>query len=156
MLICFTIQHQLQNTREKKRCVKNYSASTIFYGVHPTCTLVPQPIHQKAKHNVFKLLNARNLLFKQCKKINILQLHVSPVAFPISHWLLSLFIYPWFLASATMLMRSTLFWDITWHHVVIVYQCFGTMYRLVGLLTLEDGTDTLSQNIGKQLPHDPT
>jgi hypothetical protein len=25
---------------------------------------------------------------------------------------------------------------------------------LLGLLTLEDGTDTLSRNVGKQLPHD--
>jgi hypothetical protein len=25
---------------------------------------------------------------------------------------------------------------------------------VLGLLTLEDGTDTLSRNVGKQLPHD--
>jgi hypothetical protein len=33
--------------------------------------------------------------------------------------------------------------------VVIVYRRF-----LLGLLTREDGTDTLSRNVGKQLPHD--
>jgi hypothetical protein len=26
--------------------------------------------------------------------------------------------------------------------------------RVLGLLTREDGTDTLSRNVGKQLPHD--
>jgi hypothetical protein len=36
---------------------------------------------------------------------------------------------PWFQASATMLMRSALFCDITRHRVVIVYRHFGTTYR---------------------------
>jgi hypothetical protein len=45
-----------------------------------------------------------------------------------------------FKASAVMLMTSALFWDVTW--------------RLLGLLALEDGTDTLSRNVGKQLPQD--
>ena len=31
---------------------------------------------------------------------------------------------------------------------------FWGLIRLLGLLTLEYGTDTLSRNIGKQLPHD--
>jgi hypothetical protein len=44
-----------------------------------------------------------------------------------------------------MLVRCALFWVITRRLVVIVY---------FGLLTLEDGTDTLSRNVGKQLPHD--
>jgi hypothetical protein len=39
-----------------------------------------------------------------------------------------------------MLMKSALFWDITRRRVVTVYR------RL--------GTDTLSRNVGKQLPHD--
>jgi hypothetical protein len=54
-----------------------------------------------------------------------------------------------------MLMRSALFWDITWRRMVIVYRRFRTTYRshLHGskLLIREDGTDTLSRNIGKQL-----
>jgi hypothetical protein len=41
-------------------------------------------------------------------------------------------------------MRSAFFWDITRRRVVI----------LLGLVTLEDGTDTLCRNVGKQLPHD--
>jgi hypothetical protein len=62
-----------------------------------------------------------------------------------------------FQASAAMLPRSRLFWDITWRSVVIVYRRLGTTYRshLHGsrVLTSEDGTDTLSRNAGKQLPH---
>jgi hypothetical protein len=40
--------------------------------------------------------------------------------------------------------RSALLWDITRRRVVIVYRAF-----LHGLLNSEDGTDTLSWNIGK-------
>jgi hypothetical protein len=36
---------------------------------------------------------------------------------------------------------SALFWD-------------NTRRRVVGLLTREDGTDMLSRNVGKELPHD--
>jgi hypothetical protein len=67
---------------------------------------------------------------------------------------------PLFKASAAMLMRSALFWDITRRRVVIVYRRFGTTYRshLQGsgspILILENGTDTLSRNVGKQLPRD--
>jgi hypothetical protein len=82
-----TIQNQLQNIR-KIRCVKNYTLSLQFLiGFTQHALLAPQPIHQKAKQNVFKFLNARNLLLTQCKKFNVLQQHVSPVAFPMSHWL---------------------------------------------------------------------
>jgi hypothetical protein len=35
----------------------------------------------------------------------------------------------WFQASASMLMRSTLFWDITQRRAVILYRRFGTKYR---------------------------
>jgi hypothetical protein len=54
------------------------------------------------------------------------------------------------------LLRSALFWDIMRRRVVIVYRRFGTRVRVgkLGLLTREDGTDTLSGNVGKQLPHD--
>ena len=40
--------------------------------------------------------------------------------------------------------RPALLWGITRRRVVIVY--------LLGLLTREDGTVTLSRNVGKQLP----
>jgi hypothetical protein len=65
---------------------------------------------------------------------------------------------PLFQASAAMLMTSV-FWVITRRRVVIVYRRFGTTYRShlqgskfrVGILTLEDGTDTLSRNVGRNL-----
>ena len=54
-----------ENNVRKELC----SVSTIFDGFKPTCTLAPQPIYQKAKQNVFKFLDAKNLLLlKQCKK----------------------------------------------------------------------------------------
>jgi hypothetical protein len=52
----------------------------------------------------------------------------------------------WFQASAAILMRSALFWDIRQCRVVTVYRRFGTTYRShlhgsrVGLLTHEDFT----------------
>jgi hypothetical protein len=46
--------------------------------------------------------------------------------------------YAWFQASAAMLMRSALFWNITQRRVVILYRRFGT--------------DRLSRNIGTELP----
>jgi hypothetical protein len=68
-------------------------------------------------------------------------------------------------------MRSALFWDITRRLVVLFTdvsgQRIGPIFtgqesekerkkasNLLGLLTREDGTDTLSQIVGKQLPHD--
>jgi hypothetical protein len=69
---------------------------------------------------------------------------------------------PWFQASAAMMMRSALFWGVTQGRVVILYRRFGTTYRsrLQGsrnsdFLTLEDGTDTLSRNVGEELPLGP-
>jgi hypothetical protein len=61
-----------------------------------------------------------------------------------------------------MFIRSALFWDITRPRTVIVYRRFGTTYQshlhwsgfisfLLGLLTREDVTDTLSRKFGKQL-----
>jgi hypothetical protein len=47
-------------------------------------------------------------------------------------------------------MRSALFWGITQHWVVILYQCFRTLYRS-HLSTLEGRTNTLSWNISKGL-----
>jgi hypothetical protein len=40
---------------------------------------------------------------------------------------------------------------MTRRHVIILYRRFGTTYRshFKELVTLEDGTDTLSQNVGK-------
>ena len=53
-------------------------------------------------------------------------------------------------------LRSALFWDITWCIVVIPYCCFGDNLSVpssrVKMLTHEDGTDRLSQSIGKELP----
>jgi hypothetical protein len=34
--------------------------------------------------------------------------------------------YPWFQASAAVLMRSALFWGVTQHRMVILYRRFGT------------------------------
>ena len=54
-----------------------------------------------------------------------------------------------------------LFWAITLQVVVIPYRCFGTTYRsylqrsrIQESLTLEDGTDRLCRNIGKEIPVD--
>jgi hypothetical protein len=56
-----------------------------------------------------------------------------------------------------MLMKSVVFWVITRRRVVIIYRRFGTTYRShphgsrfqdsfpLGILTREDGTDTLSE-----------
>ena len=70
------------------------------------------------------------------------------------------------------MVRTGFFWVITQRGVVIPYRRFGTTYRsclqrsrtpppkkeraqietsLFGFLTLEDGTDKLSQNVGKEL-----
>jgi hypothetical protein len=53
-------------------------------------------------------------------------------------------------------MRSALFWDITRRRVVMFTDVSGQGIGPIFLdfLTLEDGTDTLSRKIGKQLPHD--
>jgi hypothetical protein len=63
-----------------------------------------------------------------------------------------------------MLMRTALLWDITQRRVVILYRRFWTIYLIikgqevqeekVDFLTLEDGTDMLSRNVGKGLPLD--
>ena len=49
---------------------------------------------------------------------------------------------------------SVLFWDITQRIVAIPYRRIGTTNRchLFGSLTLEDGKDWLSRNVGKELP----
>jgi hypothetical protein len=52
----------------------------------------------------------------------------------------SQFCYVSLLQQTEVLLKSAVFWGITQRRVVIVYRRFGT--------------DTLSQNIGKQLPHD--
>jgi hypothetical protein len=67
------------------------------------------------------------------------------------------FRYPWFQASASKQMRSELFWDFRQRRMVIPYRRFGTTYQtriqaFLGVLTLEDGTDILSRNVGKKLP----
>jgi len=62
-------------------------------------------------------------------------------------------------------MRSALFWDITQRIVVIPYQRFGRNCRSNlqesrdqsrwNPLTLESGSDSLSQNVGEELPLHP-
>jgi len=53
-------------------------------------------------------------------------------------------------------MRTALFWAITQRVVEIPYRRFGTTcqshLRRSGFLTLEDFTDMLSRNVGKELP----
>jgi hypothetical protein len=49
-------------------------------------------------------------------------------------------------------MRSALFWDVTQRRVVILYRRFGPIFK--GQEVQEDGTDTLSRNVGKGLPLD--
>jgi hypothetical protein len=56
-------------------------------------------------------------------------------------------------------MRSALFWDFTQRGKVIPYRRFGTTYHPVFkdqsyYLALDDGTETLSRNVDKELPFD--
>ena len=63
---------------------------------------------------------------------------------------------------AYRVMRTALFWVIAQRVVVICYRRFGTNYRShiqetgipepKGFLTPEDGTGSLSRNVGKKLP----
>jgi hypothetical protein len=57
-----------------------------------------------------------------------------------------------------MVMTSALFWDVTRRLVVIASRCFGQrigpIFEVLRLLALEEGTDTFSRNIGKQLLQD--
>jgi len=65
--------------KENNVCKELCSVSTIFDGFQPTSTLAPQPIYQKAKQNVFKFLNTKNLLLsKQCQKKSFTVLFLSP------------------------------------------------------------------------------
>jgi hypothetical protein len=62
----------------------------------------------------------------------------------------------------TYVLRSALFWVITKRILAIPYRRFGTTFRshlqgqeiqfFFNLLTLEDGRDRLSRNVGKELP----
>jgi hypothetical protein len=69
---------------------------------------------------------------------------------------------PRFPASTAMLIRSAIFWDVTQRRVVITARTFPYITYvtacwvsfLLGLSTLEDGMDTLSRNVGKQLPNE--
>lgn len=54
-----------------------------------------------------------------------------------------------------MQMRSAFLCDLMQHRLVILYWCFGTACCSVfclDYLTLKDGTNTLSQNVGSKLP----
>jgi len=58
---------------------------------------------------------------------------VAPNIFRIMKAVLSvctrMFYRAWFQDSAAKVMRSVLFWDVTHHTVVILYQLFRTTYR---------------------------
>jgi hypothetical protein len=70
-----------------------------------------------------------------------------------------------FQASAVKYMRSVLFWETAQRIVIIPYRRFGTIHRSQlrksrnqrrkplssDFLTLEDKTDRLSRNVGKEL-----
>ena len=51
-------------------------------------------------------------------------------------------------------LSTAFFWAITQRIVVIPYRHFGSTYRspILGFLTLENGKDRLSRNVGKELP----
>jgi len=53
-------------------------------------------------------------------------------------------------------VKSVLVWDFTQCRLAVSYRRFGTTYRsnLQGssILTLENGTDKLSRNVGEKLP----
>jgi len=55
-----------------------------------------------------------------------------------------------FQAFTAKWMRSSLFFDITQRIAIIPCRRFGTTFRSY-LLTLEDGTDRLSRNVGMKL-----
>jgi hypothetical protein len=66
--------------------------------------------------------------------------------------------------DANFMLRSALFWGITQRRVVIFYRRFGTTYRshlkgsrsplFLAFFPLDDGTETLSRNVGNGLPLD--
>ena len=66
------------------------------------------------------------------------------------------FINASFQASTATQMGSAPFWDITQRIVIIPYLRFEKNYRshllVLNFLDLGDGTDSLSQNVGKELP----
>ena len=50
-------------------------------------------------------------------------------------------------------LRSALFWDITQRTLVIPYRIFSTTHQSYhqDIMTLEDGRDLLSRNVGEEL-----
>ena len=50
-------------------------------------------------------------------------------------------------------LRSALFWGITQRRMAIFYQRLWASIGYI-FLTLDDGTDTVSRNVGKGLPFD--
>ena len=69
----------------------------------------------------------------------------------ISNWELHEQLLTRFQASAVKQMRTVFFWAITQDAVVIHYRCFGTTYQS-HRHGQQDGTDRLTQYVGKVLP----
>jgi hypothetical protein len=74
-----------------------------------------------------------------------------------------------FNGTFTKNLISAVFWTVTQRVVVVLYRCFGTNYRIhrqgsiiqvlalaSWFLTLDDGSDVLSRNVGKELPQHAT
>jgi hypothetical protein len=52
-----------------------------------------------------------------------------PVALHLIVTIISFSCLAWFLAPATVYMRSTLFWEVTWRRLVVIYRNFEKTYR---------------------------
>ena len=62
-----------------------------------------------------------------------------------------------FQASAAPFLKPSIFWNLTQRRFLVGHRRFGTPYRLPlqessSSLTLEDGADIFSRNLGDQLP----
>jgi hypothetical protein len=120
----------------------NWSSANMQFGVTQSPLISPRQFTSAKNLNLLTSFHLSVLLF------NSTALHLTTEE--------SKYKYLWLQASAAMLMRSALFWGIRQRRVVTLYRHFGTTYRYhlqeQYFLTLEDGTDTLSRNVGKGLP----
>jgi hypothetical protein len=75
----------------------------------------------------------------------------------LKQWGTKFLVQPWFQASAPVLMRSALFWDITYRRVVIVNQRFGTtsVHQRFGTTSVHQrfGTTSVHQRFGTTSVH---
>jgi hypothetical protein len=78
---------------------------------------------------------------------------IIPLSFLIFYNYHQIFYY--YLSRIPTLLRSALFWDFMQDRMVVPLQCFRTTYQSLlffDCLTLQDGTNRLSQNVGSELP----